>query len=576
MNKYKKTIALLVAIILSLAVVHPLAVASESHSEQIMEKIDKLLLEYLENNTSDKIPVTVWLAEPELPSESIENSYKQVEEIRGSSLSNEEKLNTVNSIIAQQRRQLSEIIVAYNGDALVTFPDSFECSYSSRYAPTMYGIIDRSEVKKLAENKLVTDVYLTDDRIEEELNVSRVVVKANSVQSSTYGGYTGSGVKVGIYDVGIPDSSVLGIASANFIVDPSGSSTIDSHATRVASIIANQGVNGCSKGIAPGVKLYCSSGNSFYNTLDWMDDSNVNIVNISFGYTSLINTYSAYDKYVDYISYHSHITIVKSAGNQGTTGITSPGMAYNAITVGNVNINDTTSLQDDVINTDSSCYNVLTPNSSAYLSSKPDICAPGEGTYCGSAGTIGGTSAAAPHVTGALALMGQQDPSLLYVPSAMKAVAAAGINKSFKHYMPSQRVLTTVSSSPASSYIQYGAGMINCLNNRNIVDSQNYNFGQISPNVPSITVTISCTKNKPVRFAVVSYNQQTTKTGTPKVVDLNVEVCTSGGATVVSSSTSYNTLEIVDFTPTYTGNYTVYIDRCNYLNQNVDMAYAWL
>ena len=153
----KKIISTLVAFVMLIFCFINCASAEESLKSG-KEKIDPALLEYIENTSEDRIPVSLWLVGPELPSDA--ERLEMINELRKSSLSSDEKMSGVQEIIALQRRLMASIIEPHNEAVLSTFPESFELSFLSRYAPVIDGYIDREDVFKLAENEMVTDVYL--------------------------------------------------------------------------------------------------------------------------------------------------------------------------------------------------------------------------------------------------------------------------------------------------------------------------------------------------------------------------------------------------------------------------------
>lgn len=574
-KKFKAVISVfLVSIIASACTVFPCA---ECIIDEMNAKIDSSLLERL-NTEEDRIPISIWIKPADISSAET-NALEKIgldkidsSSINSTAMTEAEKLQKIDAVIIEKRKNVARIYNEYNVNNASLLPDSTTVTSISSYAPVIDAIATKIDIYKISRMAIVDYIYYGEDEdLYSELDISRQVVKANYVQSSTYGGYTGSGIKVGIIegsDSGLPDNTKVGLPSNRFIVDINCGTYIDDHATSVAMIIAGQGTIGA-KGIAPGVSLYCTYGRSLQDSLDWMIENGVHIVNMSAG-GEPYNTYTYSARYVDYISFSCNLTFVKSSGNAGIDGITSPGMAYNAITVGNINDKNTISVSDDSLASSSSYFNTKTITSV----SKPDICAPGTSiaTFDEHAGT--GTSFSAPHVTGALALMAQQDSILLYVPGAMKAIIMAGVNKTNHHYIPSQRTVSTSSTNPASSYIQYGAGILDCLNNRNIIESTNYEYGYFLPNNPSSTYQISCTKGQTMRIAIVGMNQKSSPNDTTVIMaDFDIEVCR--GSEVVAQASTVNNVEIVEFTPTQTGTYTVYVDRIGLMDTSAYYAMAW-
>ncbi len=263
-------------------------------------------------------------------------------------------------------------------------------------------------------------------------------------------GYTGQGESVGILDTGVrtnhPAFAGVSIVSQVFLTnasaDPCFADNANSvqdqqgHGTHVAGIVASQGSTGWTnyQGVAKGIgtlynlkvgyKLSTSSNcdpvgaeaqeSDVLAALDWaVRNTSLKIFNLSFGSPPTGDddgVVQAIDQYID----NYGLTIAFAAGNGGPGGytVTTPGIAYNGITVANWttrgSINDSSSRG-------------ATPGGRL----KPDLAAPGTGIRSAAydwddqVGTAGdfvlktGTSMAAPHIAGAAALLasaGVTDP----------------------------------------------------------------------------------------------------------------------------------------------------------------------
>jgi len=205
------------------------------------------------------------------------------------------------------------------------------------------------------------------------------------------------------------------------------------HGTAVAGIIAS--TNGTYKGIAKGLdkivickvftKTYEPVETKVWDAVDWALDASrspqhetADIINCSFGF-DIVSGYSDSAKFFDAIVDDLHVMVVKSAGNEGSSGITEPGEMYNGIVVANMDNKTTVTRSDDEVRSSSS-------EGKADGRKKPDVIAPGHyitttrrdyvgignpdfgvWTHTIPAGTITftGTSFAAAHVTGAIALL---------------------------------------------------------------------------------------------------------------------------------------------------------------------------
>ncbi len=73
---------------------------------------------------------------------------------------------------------------------------------------------------------------------------------------------------------------------------------------------------------------------------------------------------------------------------------------------------------------------------------------------------------------------------------------------------------------------------------------------------------------------VVSFNKNT-ECFTYLLPNLDLEIYDAAGNKIGSSTTIYNNLEIVDFTATIAGNYTIKINRISPTGEKVYYGIAW-
>jgi len=281
---------------------------------------------------------------------------------------------------------------------------------------------------------------------------------------------TGSGVTIAMLDSGVasnPDIQTLvaavdlvgGVQPASAPSDPANTSDGDGHGTHVAGILVGNGSRspqGNVHGVAPGanlvsVRVLDSVGSGRTSdvmvglqwVIDHKDEYGIRVVNLSLGHP--IYEPAASDPLVQAVDevWDAGIVVVCSAGNSGRSGhgtISSPCNSRKVITVGAFNDRGTPESADDAVATFSSRGPTLLDRVA-----KPDILAPGSrivsirapGSYLDSQSPdqrvaadpgqpevidyfqMSGTSMAAPHVSGAAALMLQQEPSLN--PATVKA-----------------------------------------------------------------------------------------------------------------------------------------------------------
>lgn len=354
-------------------------------------------------------------------------------------------------------------------------------------------------------------------------------VKASVAQASDFGnvtagvdvaasrGLTGKGIGVAVIDSGIsahPDLAPRVVYRESFI---SGLNTdAYGHGTHVAGIIAGNGSAsaGAVRGVAPGVNLIdlraldaqgVSSDSLLIAALErailLRNQYNIRVINLSVGrpiYESLHR-----DPLVKAVeaAWKKGITVVVAAGNGGRSGyasILAPANSPAVITVGAMKTLGTPSRTDDII----ASYSSKGP-SWGDMVVKPDLVAPGNlivaarvpGSTLDRAypanvvdsyySRAGGTSAAAPFVAGAAALLLEADSTLTpdmikarlmksawkgYAPSSVSVEPSTGAVYPATHDMftvgagyldvPAALADTTKANAPATSpWIVYNAGL---------------------------------------------------------------------------------------------------------------------
>lgn len=304
------------------------------------------------------------------------------------------------------------------------------------------GTVDRNNFKKLqklSEQGLISiyedrKLYLLKEKppeISTSLAISTIIIGAN--YSWEILNLTGRNINIAVIDSGIdyrhPDlGGCMGagckvLDGYDFVNNDSDPLDDYGHGTHVAGIIS---ANGTIRGVAPDSKLYalksCNAvGTCQYSdiiqALEWCIDNSVNIISMSIGGSNSDNIEGnsgedALSLAVDSIITDNGIPIVIAAGNDGPAigTINIPGAAKKAITVGAINDLSTIGQSDDEI----ASFSSRGPSGFGRLD--PDISAPGIGinsTYLNNGTeTLPGTSMATPHITGAIALMLENDPAL--------------------------------------------------------------------------------------------------------------------------------------------------------------------
>ena len=482
----------------------------------------------------------------------------------------------------------------------------------SAYAPIVKTSLTKNQILSIAESSLVDYIYdgetlqiLADPISTTDLSgeTNNTASRSSSpsvwqrttnadINRDTYG-YDGTGVKVGLLDVGVlrwseMTSSEKQVFSSIYnagrlIVDSSISIGIFPHTVECGSII----VSGLSdnKGLAPGVTLYSTSvnttGSDLERSFEWLIAQGVNVISASvvYGNVSSACTYDYVARYIDHIYVHHDTTIVLGSGNlneeyYNTLGTPESSMSYNAIVVGNSDDRETASRADDTY-VNSSCY-----STNPLVAAKPDVSAPAD--YIMSAvGVTGGTSMAAPQVAAIVAQLFDQRPSLKTGQTLSKAIIMASIGS----YGGSSQVKSVAGTNSPALHPRLGAGIVDAAGVRYIV--KNYRYVNTtftsSSSVYTKTFTVSSSdtlmnvalvwqKNNRMTGSHTSYNDP----ANPACPQLKLEVIAPNGSTFLSARTHGN-VQMLTFVPVGTGTYTIRVTKLSApaSEPTVTFALAW-
>lgn len=400
-------------------------------------------------NSEQKIPT-----EP-LPTDQVPESVRLRAQIAAGSLSAGEKapvdepakteraavpaadpdvLAQVEAFQQQNRAHLQSQIAPLRARMLDYFAASrYTVQYASETAPVIFLTgLTRADLDLLSRQPDVDAIYDASQPGGPLLDIARPTQNANLLEF--WGGYTGSGVNVGIVE---GERASNANPYLNVVSTRDTGRTIMGHPTGVAGIIGS--FHSTIRGIAPGVNLYSANGDDYATiaaleaAMDWAS-ARVPIFNNSFWAADcgLSSTLQTIDRHMDYIVRFNYDLAVVASGNFNVLScdnvnpgsyVSSPGKGYNALTVGNYEDKNTLSWSDDTMRASSS-YNI----SGRY---KPEVAASGSDinsttTAFPWTGNIGsGTSFSAPMVTGLAANLVQADSSLIGRPEALSAIIMA-------------------------------------------------------------------------------------------------------------------------------------------------------
>ena len=550
---------------------------------------------------TDLIPVDIWLYE--IDTEEVDEKVFAKTGLSRETISDEKRSaelthEQVDAYIEAERELYAEAQTKRSNEFLKQYSNIFtskatensEIFYVSKYAPSIQMELTPAQIAKLAKDLSVESIYYSPEGEEfSDSNVSFPVVGANYTRDTL--GLTGTGVKIGILEAtGLPERGNYNIPRNKIVFDPNVDKTVfgedenDRHASKVASIIMGE-YDGNYEGIVPDAYVYATYTcdvdgyeTTWKECIEWLISRGVNIINMSMGFYGNNGSYNSKDRWADHVALQHNVHIIKSAGNirddinpQGY--ISSPGLAYNVITVGNLNINNSPSLADDVIDNLSAyveIFNAETPN-------KPDVVAPGTGTATG-ADVIGGTSAAAPHVTGIVAQLCQADTYLKTNPAAMKAILCATTVTSQHSYCPTDE----------NEYNKYGAGLISAQQSYNTVINERYLSGIFYPEPEAYafqnhTITLNSNKQR-LRIALTWLNYKyisnddhsmDNPSTANTMADLDLRIYSPTLNEVFESNIGSGNVEIIDINYPPADDYVVEVVAYTGSTQFINYSIAW-
>lgn len=509
---------------------------------------------------------------------------------------NKALIDDMNEYLACYRKELVSVLEQYISKFINDNKFLFdEIIYIPKTGEFIIAKINIRNINKVAVQEIVSelDYFENMESKSESWSVNKLLQSdSNSgLGSDIYNsgtGYDGDGIKIGVIEddsgrYSAIDTNLLG-ANVSFLpVINVPDAVISDHATNVVSLICGRKItigDKTYKGAARGATIIQTSIENdydLYRAIDMLAMEGVNIINYSGGFDTDLD-YHTIDKTVDNLLANSRILFVKSAGNKGGEEgeITSPGKAFNVLTVGNLETkynNNTEKLAPYML------YRTSSYKEASCLSNKPDVVAPGScinlpTTSSTTKRLYSGTSYAAPLVTAMAAQIMQSDCLAIFNPNAAKNYIVCGA---------SNKDIAGTTVSYGALMEESGAGLVNAVNSYQCSNFGTEFYGAFyqSQNTPSEYQTIATydlNKSENIRIALTFRKEDNILLDSPYGNNIDIRLVRNNPYSTycVSSESTTNNVELIDTKVPSTGTYWLQIRFTSSIldsNINKDLHY---
>lgn len=447
--------------------------------------------------------------------------------------------------IKTERKQLAEKYHVFLNTETLNFISQKNLNnvYISKYFPIVSFEIDSHELvnskyallNDLAKNENVKNIEVKPKKeYQEQASFNGALEVMNAYDEVYSGSLTGNGVVVGVLDCGIIDIENPNFEGKNVTVRNHLAyiESVQQHATAMASIIVKTASNASI--------LSVEAFNNLSGELDWMIDRNVDVVNMSFG-ESGVDGYSTASATVDYMIKTYGITCCVSAGNctiEDGYYVANPGLSLNAITVGN---------------NSSSC--TIDP-ASCYISStgvdKPTLTNIGTSVFVPNINyDMSGTSVSTAFTTGAVALLMEHDPTLKLYPARV-----TGLLTSSSYMNPNLSYLedSYLDDEGGAGVVDFGNAKENVNNYFSVATNSSHTANQVI-----YSTRLYLTKGQKIRMTLSWLADSNGSVNSTVVNDYELSLCRPSGGEEQCTWGSTGTVDMINYTAEYTGNYWVYV-----------------
>jgi len=434
-------------------------------------------------------------------------------------------------------------------------------------APAIGATLSREALQELARDPGIDTIYLGAP-LQQELNTAKATTGIPTFHAS---GTLGRGVRVVDVEAFANAVEPNSLYLRPVVQDFTGlcSNFIGHHETAVAGALIERRLNwfgnpSGEEGFAPAIELRsggaCTSDtipmqNATTRGLRW----GARIVTLSWGQDRM-SLLAELDRFYDEVVLNQWRTVTKSAGNTTPGGsarcqtplngtITSPGGAYNVITVGGYDDHNTSNWRDDTVD---ECSSTVNPLSTHNDREKPDLVAPSVNINVVAPGParlleVSGTSIAAPMVAGTSALLIERNGRLSVWPEIIRAILMATAD----HNIEGATRLSAIDGAGAMN----AAAAATLIDQRDHWDGLRYGCNGTDP-LDLATLTVgSRTRNR----VVLSWDSDPafSRYSSEPSVDIDLRVRDANGANIATSTSFDGANEIVEFTSWGGGTYTL-------------------
>lgn len=458
-----------------------------------------------------------------------------------------------------------------------------------RLFPAVVAQLPKKAILELntATVKNLRTIYWGDLEIRPQLESAAPTIRAPIVWDL---GYTGQGVTVTILEGESIQPDITHNALQGKIVEARKSDPTAEHPASVAGVVASQ--DNRYRGIAPGVNLLSagvlSAWSDLEDGLNWAIDRNSFVINASMSVDDSRYMQTS-DRVFDYVVRERDATVVTVAGNRRDDWnqnwhVTSPGKAYNVITVGAFVDNNTSHWGDEGgVQEDSSFRDpYIEGTSSEGDREKPEVVAVGESVTSvditqGDNGfwDYDGVSVAAPQVSGLAALLIERYFPLHQNPETVKAIIMASAVHGVEVGLPAEKSgVGAIDAASALLVMDRGAWaheIIEDIDNwgdYRDLDSAFFDQGDTYAEAGERIRAVICWDSNPAS----DYSSD------PLSTDFDLYVWDPNNNLIATSDSYNNNYEVVEFTASISGRYTVRVSKYASTGEsgNLSLGVAWM